>query len=157
MMRAKPIANHDNPQDDLTLRGLASAGRWVAYSGKPMPDGKINKAPLSPKTGLLAKNNNPATWGTREAAEIRAKTLKAPTNKPGVGIEMGDLGDGTFLCGVDLDGCPNKVLEPWAEEVCNRIDSYAEVSPSGEGVDRMKSCGLRFVRPGVRLAARWRA
>jgi putative DNA primase/helicase len=133
-MPAKPTVKHDNRQADLTLKGLASARRWVAYSGAPMPDGKINKAPLNPATGRAAKNNTPATWGTRQAAVARTKTLKGHGHKPGVGIEMGDLGDGTFLCGVDLDGCHDKGLEPWAEEVCNRIDSYAEVSPSDKGV-----------------------
>jgi len=99
-----------------------------------MPDGKIDKAPLNPKTGKNAKNDTPATWGTRPAAEAHAKTLKAPGHKPGVGVELGDLGDGTFLLGVDLDGCHKDGLEPWAEEVCQRIDSYAEVSPSDQGV-----------------------
>ncbi len=118
----------------INLQALASLPRWVAYSGAPMPEGKINKAPLNPATGYAAKNNTPATWSTRKAAEARAKALQKPGCKPGVGIEMGDLGDGLFLCGVDLDGCHRDGLEPWAEAICKRFNTYSEISPSGEGV-----------------------
>ena len=59
----------------INLQALASLPRWVAYSGAPMPEGKINKAPLNPATGYAAKNNTPATWSTRKAAEARAKAL----------------------------------------------------------------------------------
>jgi primase-polymerase (primpol)-like protein len=161
-MPPKPIANHDNRQDDLTFQGLCSARRWVAYSGAPMPHDKINKAPLNPKSGGNAQNSNPATWGTRQAAEASATTLKAPGNKPGVGIEMGDLGDGTFLCGVDLDGCHDKGPEPWAEEVCNRIDSCAKISPSGEGVKaflRVKAEEVPAIRRamGKEFRAKWKS
>ena len=76
------------------LQALAPLRRWVAYSGAPK-EGKIDKAPLNPKTGRPARNDSPATWDTRQAAEARAKALKEHGHKPGVGIELGDLGDGS--------------------------------------------------------------
>ncbi len=118
----------------VSLQSLATNPLWVAYSGAPKGEGKINKAPLNPKTGRAAKNDNPATWSTREAAERHAKALKAPGHKPGIGVQLGDLGDGTALCGVDLDGCYGTALEPWAAAICNRFETYSEISPSGEGV-----------------------
>ena len=128
------MSQRDDITSLLNLQDLASARRWVAYSGAPMPDGKINKAPLNPKTGRLAQNDSPATWGTRAAAETRAKALAQPGHKPGVGVQMGDLGDGTALCGVDLDGCHGEALESWAQAICDRFKTHAEISPSGEGV-----------------------
>lgn len=117
-----------------SLATLASRPIWVAYSGAPKGEGKIDKAPLNPKTGGNAQNNNPATWGTRAAAEARARALRVPGNKPGVGIQLGELGDGTAICGVDLDGCHKDGLEPWAEAIWQRFKTNSEVSPSGGGV-----------------------
>lgn len=130
MSRSNSIEIHKN------LQALAPLRQWVAYSGEPKADGTINKAPLNPKTGGNAQNHNPATWATRQAAEAHATALKAPGHKPGIGIELGDLGNGTALCGVDLDGCHRGAdgLEPWAQAICDRFNTYAEISPSGEGV-----------------------
>lgn len=126
MSQSNHIEIHKN------LQALAPLSRWVAYSGKPK-EGKIDKAPLNPKTGQPARNDSPATWATREAAEARAKALKAPGHKPGIGIELGDLGNGTALCGVDLDGC-GAAPAAWAAAIIDRLDTNSEVSPSGEGV-----------------------
>lgn len=119
----------------ITLLELSASPIWVAYSGAPKGQGKIDKAPLNPKTGGNAQNSNPSTWANRKAAEARAKSLKAPGRKPGVGVQMTDLGDGTALCGVDLDGCHGPSgLDAWAQAICDKLKTYAEVSPSGEGV-----------------------
>lgn len=108
--------------------------RWVAYSGVPLDRGGIDKAPLNPATGRNAKNNLPSTWGTRGAAEKCAQRLRKPGHKPGTGIVLGDLGDSFWLCGVDLDGClTDGALEPWADSIRARLDSYCEISPSGAG------------------------
>jgi putative DNA primase/helicase len=151
-MRIKQMPQRNVITSHLTLQALASAPRWVAYSGAPKGEGKIDKAPLSPKTGRLAYNDKPASWGTREAAEQRAKALRAEGHKPGVGIELGDLGDGTALCGVDLDGCHGTALDPWAQVICDRFQTYSEVSPSGEGVKlffRVKTDDLPAIRKAM--------
>lgn len=154
MPQPNVITSHPN------LQALAPLPRWVAYSGAPK-EGKIDKAPLNPTTGRLAHNDKPATWGTREAAEARAKTLKRHGHKPGVGIELGDLGDGTALCGVDLDGCHGTALEPWAEEICERFKTDSEVSPSGEGVKlffRVKTEDVAAIRTakGILHKTEWK-
>ena len=39
------------------------------------------------------------------------------------------------LMGIDLDACVDaKLIKPWAIEVLDRFDTYAEVSPSGKGI-----------------------
>ncbi|MFC7552650.1 hypothetical protein ACFQU7_10865 [Pseudoroseomonas wenyumeiae] len=97
--------------------------------------GKPTKVPYSP-LGAKAHADKPATWGTRDAAEIRAEALPRPFGAGGVGIELGDH-DGLAIGGIDLDTCRHAetgTLAPWASEVVERFASYTEVSPSGTGV-----------------------
>lgn len=113
-----------------TLTSFNPLKRWVFYTGEPLESGKIDKQPLAPRTGRPASNTKPATWGTRAEAEKRAKGVRTARWKPGVGVVLGD-----GLCGVDFDGClKDGVLEPWAEVILDRLDTYAEISPSGNGV-----------------------
>jgi len=113
-----------------TLTSFNPLKRWVFYTGKPLESGKIDKQPLAPRSGRAASNTKPATWGTRAEAERQAKAIRKPGWKPGVGIVLGD-----GLCGVDFDGClKDGVLEPWAEAILDRLYTYAEISPSGNGV-----------------------
>jgi hypothetical protein len=40
-------------------------------------------------------------------------------------------------CGIDLDTCRDpttEIFQDWAQEVINRFETYAEVSPNGKGV-----------------------
>src|SRR5262249_7250863 len=60
-------------------------------------------------------------------------------NLDGVGFVLhrskGDEAPG--LVGIDLDHCRDAesgIVAPWAQEIIGTISSYAEVSPSGEGV-----------------------
>ena len=76
----------------------------------------------------------PATWGTRSAAEARASNLPKPFRTGGIGIELGDLGDGRCLAGIDLDSCrQGQEIVGWALEVIQAFNSYTEISPSGGG------------------------
>ena len=58
------------------------------------------------------------------------------TGSGGAGIVLGKLPDGRYLVGIDLNSCRdvNGVIAGWAEEVLERFDTYAEISPSGTGV-----------------------
>jgi hypothetical protein len=111
---------------------LADQPRWVAWRNERRGD-RTTKVPHSPAGGL-AKANDPRTWGTRSEAEARARNL-VNGEGGGIGIELGDLGDGTSLGGIDLDTCraPDGNFEAWAQEIIERFGSYTEVSPSGTG------------------------
>ncbi len=114
---------NDNIPDKLKIYP-----NWVCYrledTGKPKP-GKI---PYDPNTGRRAKANVPKTWGTFEQA---VKALKNG-NYDGIGFEFFENDPFT---GVDLDHCvENGAILPWAQENINRLNSYAELSPSGTGV-----------------------
>ena len=111
----------------IWLSNFSALPIWVAHDQA--------KRPFDPKTGGLAKSNDPSTWGLRIDAEMYAGTR---TNMTGVGVQLGPLPGASdwFLCGVDLDSCfnPNdRTFAPHAEEIIARLSSYTEISQSGRG------------------------
>jgi len=112
-----------------TLADLNDERQWVAWKTERR-EGKPTKVPYSPGTGRRARSDDPDTWATRAAAMRRAKMIKG-----GVGVMLGDLGNGFHLCGVDLDSClDGDTLAGWAEDVVSVFRTYAEISPSRKGV-----------------------
>ena len=124
-------------QDPPTLDDLAGCKRWVTWREEPRLGGiKPTKVPFDPsnqKRKALANNSD--TWGTRAEAEA---ALQRVVNGPigGVGIELGDLGDGRAVGGIDLDTCrgPEGTVDPWALSLLERLGTYSEISPSQTGV-----------------------
>lgn len=120
----------------LSLADVADMPRWVAWQGEPpkKAGGPPRKVPYSPKGGK-AKASDPATWGTRAQAEMRAGKLPKPCGLGGIGPVFGILGDGRIIGGIDLDTCRDAAgaIQPWALEIVERFASYTEVSPSGTG------------------------
>jgi putative DNA primase/helicase len=104
----------------VSLRG---SPQWVAWKG--------DKIPVDPKTGRNAKANDPETWGTyRESL----KYFRENDEIMGIGYQFS--ADDAFA-GVDLDKCRDPEtgkIEPWAQEIIERLNSYTEVSPSGTGI-----------------------
>jgi hypothetical protein len=120
---------------------LKAIDRWVGWRLKVQGD-QWKKVPISCHTGRQAKVNDPATWASFDAAFSNAQ--KHPAD--GVGIVF--VADDDFA-GVDLDDCRDPVsreVQPWASEIIQRLNSYAEVSPSGTGVKVF----LRGKPPGAR-------
>ena len=117
----------------LALATLAEHARWVTWRNE-LRDGKPTKVPYSPRNGHKAKADDPATWGTRTEAEAAVPRLVNGSGG-GIGLQLGVLGDGRAIGGIDLDTCraADGTLEPWAAEVVARIGSYTEISPSGTG------------------------
>jgi hypothetical protein len=119
-----------------SLDDLRDARRWVVWRLVDR-NGKRTKVPFSPQGGP-AKANDPATWGTRREAEDAAQRNGIATGaEGGVGAQLGDLGDGFSLAGVDLDACRDpatETLADWALMVLGLLKSYCEGSPSGTGV-----------------------
>ena len=98
---------------------------WVCWRYEDR-EGKPTKVPYNPLTDRRARANDPSTWTSFESA------VAAIGRYSGIGVMFSD-----GLCGVDLDHCRHPatgVIEPWAQEVIATLNSYTEVSPSGEGV-----------------------
>ncbi len=118
-----PVLTAGIPRDMKELNQWA-AWRWEKRSGK------WTKPPINPATGGYARNNDPDTWGSFEAALRRMRKDRLP----GAGF-MFHPKDG--LAGVDLDSCRDRKsgkIESWALEIVEELDSYAEVSPSKTGL-----------------------
>jgi hypothetical protein len=115
------------------LDAFADMLRWVAWRNETR-NGKTTKVPYAPQGGK-AKADDPRTWGTRLQAEAKVREI-ANGAGGGVGIMLGDLGDGTVLGGIDLDACigDDGASTSWADAILDAVPSYAERSPSGRGI-----------------------
>jgi hypothetical protein len=93
--------------------------QWVMRRGK---------LPLSPKTGRIARVNDPRDWTDAATAWQAAKLHRAG----GIGFVF------TRACGVvgiDLDACLTAGrLSPLAAQLVPMLDTYTEISPSGRGL-----------------------
>ncbi|MCB0179834.1 MAG: hypothetical protein KDI62_16500, partial [Anaerolineae bacterium] len=105
---------------------LNTLKQYPLWTGCKIPD----KTPLNPHTGGNAQSNNPQTFGTFAQVEA-AKARFGWTH-----IGFGFVPEVVEIMGIDIDKCVDEdgTIEPWAMEIIKRIDSYAEFSPSGQGV-----------------------
>lgn len=104
------------------LEPLRQRRAWVLWK-REQRDGRATKVPYSGHK-MRARSDDPKTWAPFD---------KLPN---GDGFAGPGLMLGGALQGVDLDACidADGVLEPWADEIVARLDSYTEVSPSGRGL-----------------------
>lgn len=155
---------NDNAGPGLALITLAEQVRWVTWRNESR-NGKATKVPYSPRNDRRAKADDPATWGTRAEAEAAVPRLVNGAGG-GIGLQLGALGDGRAIGGVDLDTCraADGTLEPWAAEVVARIDSYTEISPSGTGAkvfftfptsELISLRGIMGKKPGEGSGRKW--
>ena len=116
---------------DNIPKDLQALDRWVLWKNvqrsKPNGDKVWAKMPLSAKGGA-GSSTDAATWVSFGAA-VDEYLLG---DYDGIGIVLG----GT-LHGIDLDDCRDPVtgsLSELAQETLDRVEGYAEVSPSGTGL-----------------------
>lgn len=94
---------------------LKKVKNWVCFTS--------DKMPKNPHTGGNAQSNNPSTWGTfDEAIEAVEKY-----GFSGIGFEFTPP-----YFGVDLDKCLDN--EDFIEEFVETLQSYTEISRSGQGI-----------------------
>lgn len=108
---------------------LRSLPQWVAWRYITR-DSKQTKAPVSPHDGSLADSTSNPTWGTFEQAVAACES-----NQTLAGVGFVFTADDPY-CGIDLDNSleADGNIKPWAKELLTKLDSYAEVSPSGLGL-----------------------
>ncbi len=115
---------------------LKALNQWVCWKYEDR-NGKLPIAPHSAAKGALvhAKTNDPATWAPFATAYDAYQYADAAMKLQGVGFCFAK-GDG--LTGIDLDHVIDPdtgELKPEAAEILARFKgTYAEVSPSGEGL-----------------------
>lgn len=131
MMSSKTISpnNLDNLPDELK-----ALKQWVCWNS--------TKFPINARTGNKAEVDNPDTWCTFEEAQRAVLSGKYK----GAGFVL--TKDDPYVI-IDLDHVidPNTgVIQPWAQEIIDRMDSYTEVSQSGTGIHII----IRGKKPGDR-------
>ena len=95
---------------------LLKVAQFVCWVGS-------DKIPKNPYTGNNAQSNNPATWATFDVAAEACEKY----NFDGVGFMFAPP-----YFGVDLDHCIDNV--DFCDEFVETLQSYAEISKSGEGI-----------------------
>ncbi len=106
---------------------LRTLKQWVDWRLEIDKDGRSTKVPYQ-INGLRANPTNQSTWsGFDDVVAAYDKHDFA-----GIGF-VTTLG--SEIIGVDLDHCvKEKVIESWALDIIGRLNSYTEMSPSGNGI-----------------------
>lgn len=105
---------------------LKAIPRWVVW--KLVLDGKKWKKIPYQTNGRMAKSTDPSTWSTYEDA-LDSYLIDG---FDGIGITIDGSGD---FQGIDLDDCIiDGKMSNIARELLDRVDGYAETSPSGTGI-----------------------
>lgn len=111
--------------DEIPIE-LKSVPNWVLWrtEGK---NGKPTKVPYQP-SGFRANTTRKSTWSHFET--VKGALEKDMTRWSGIGFVL----EPPYV-GVDCDNCIiDGKVEPDVEAVLNRLRSYSEISPSGNGI-----------------------
>jgi hypothetical protein len=104
---------------------LTEIPHWVLWRRMKRQD-KWTKVPFNARTGTMADSTNPSTWTSFEDALGAYRSGGAAYD--GIGfVVTDDLG----ICGVDLDKTDQHADD--AQQIIDTLDSYTEVTPSGNG------------------------
>jgi hypothetical protein len=116
------------------LADLLEDRQWVAWRNEQRGD-DVTKVPYASAT-QQAQSDNPETWLAHDPAVRVRDEIVANGMGGGVGIMLGRCGD-LWIAGVDLDTCRDRAtgeIEQWAQDILDRLDTYAEISPGRAGV-----------------------
>ena len=130
-------------QLDRIPSDLRTIPRWVMwrYVQRTKPDGTKVWAKLPMTTaGGAASSTDPATWATFD--DVADALIMGGFD--GIGLVLGE-----DVQGIDLDDCRDPgtgELSELAQEVLEKVEGYAEVSPSGTGIKLFSKTNLDVSR-----------
>jgi len=124
---------------------LKSGDVWVTCD-----EGKAPLIPIPNGRCFAAKSTDPETWRSYETA---LKTWRDNEHIAGVGRVL--VSDEEYV-GVDIDSCINDggEISSWAARIVERLDSYAEISPSLSGVKvwiKAPALQAAYKKPGLEI------
>jgi putative DNA primase/helicase len=102
---------------------LKQLRQWICWRYEKDEKGKLTKVPYQLNGRSKASTTNPKTWSTFDDA------FRASPQFSGIGFVFN-----SDYTGVDLDHAINGSIKNWAAELISKFPTYAEFSPSGEGV-----------------------
>lgn len=112
---------------------LKAMPRWVCWRAVPDPKSHsgISKQPVNPRTGGMARSNDPTTWTDFETAAAAA------VDYAGIGFMFYESG----YIGIDIDDRPseitdyrNGIRDNIFGQMNDTLQTYAEFSQSGNGI-----------------------
>lgn len=113
-------------QYDNVPQEMKDTRQWLCWRKIDAGGGRMGKPPHDPKTGMRVAKNDKSKWVSFEEAIEAVKQYKFD----GIGFVF--YGD---YVAIDLDSCfEDGVIIPRAAEVMSHFSSYAEKSPSGNGI-----------------------
>jgi hypothetical protein len=127
------------PLRSETIPAELRALGWVLWRAEPRPGDKPAKVPYTIADPMRrASSTDPATWGTFadavEAYSILGDLPAHPERGPVAGIGVVLTPEAQITC-IDLDRViEDGRLDPRAETIVDRCESWTEVSPSGTGL-----------------------
>lgn len=111
---------------DRIPQELKDRNQWIVWK-MLQRGGKDTKIPFQP-SGIAARSDDPSTWSSFDDC------VAVMGRYSGLGYVFSE---GDPYCGIDFDSCfdpETTVISDWAKVWLTRLDSYAEISPSGTGV-----------------------
>jgi len=115
-----------NDAPPTAIKDLAQWPRWVCWKTVER-DGKTTKIPVTP-SGRSASSTDPDTWSSHADC---VKAVRAG-RFDGIGYVFAE--DDEYF-GVDLDHCvKDGIVHPDAMRIVQRMASYTEISPGGDGL-----------------------
>ncbi|MGD0951044.1 MAG: hypothetical protein ABR985_01390 [Methanotrichaceae archaeon] len=136
------LASRVSVKFDAIPSDMKQAAQWVLWRYEDR-DGKRTKVPYQPN-GTKASSTDKSTWNSFEVV----KATYEQGSFDGVGFVLGN-----GFAGVDFDHCRDPAtseIDAWAKAYLDRLYSYSEVSPSGEGVHCILRASLLPGRSGCR-------
>jgi predicted P-loop ATPase len=112
-----------------TMKALA---HWHYWRGEPDKHGKFGKVPRMVGQNRRASSTDPDTWSSYDTA---LAGINGNGCSPYNGLGFAVQGSGVVF--IDFDHCRNpqtSAITPWVSEIIAEVDSYAEISPSGNGL-----------------------
>jgi P4 family phage/plasmid primase-like protien len=122
---------------------LRQADQWVLWRKQ-----NDTKVPYSAHSGKAASSTKREDWVTFDEAFEAYR--KRADRYAGLGFVF--AADDPF-CGIDLDDCitAEKKLKPWAIPILEALYSYAEISPSGNGIKIWVRAKLPAAGTGLKI------
>lgn len=117
---------------DMTVEELKEKKMWFLWSAKPAKNGKVTKVPFSASGGATGTDDaHSGTWVSFDNADAARNKFQAS----GIGMK---IPKGFFLLDIDH----RDISDSFVQLMLSRFSSYAEVSPSGNGIHIIGQCDI---------------
>lgn len=117
---------------DMTVEELKEKKLWFLWSTKPAKNGKVTKVPFSANGGATGTDDaHKGTWVKFDDADASKIKFQAS----GIGMK---IPKGFFLLDIDH----RDISDAFVQLMLSRFSSYAEVSPSGNGIHIIGQCDI---------------